>query len=256
MLSKEKLLNIFEDEEITEAIKIYEKYKLAYEKNITVFSNGFYPPNIWSYFEKNINSNILLVESNGFVPESERRMISFNNDYGIQFPVDIIKIVNKSSFSSLKHKDFLGGILSLGIERNKIGDIVVKGKTAYLPVVNEISSYILNNLLYIGKSPINATILENLEEIPKTSFEEIVINVSSLRVDSIVAKLCNISRAKAIETLGSGKILIDYVKSKDKSQEIVKGSRLTIRGNGKYVVGDIVGETRSGKLKVKIKKYI
>ena len=256
MLSKEKLLNVFTDEDIIDATKIYEKYKLAYEKDITVFSNGFYPPNIWSYFEKNLNSNIFLVESNGLFQEAERRMISFNNNYGMDFPIDIIKVMNKSNFSNLKHKDFLGGILSLGIERNKIGDIVVKDNTAYLPVINDISNYILSNLSYIGKSPVEVTILNTLDEMPQVDFEEIVINVSSLRIDSIVAKLCNLSRSKAIEELDSGKVLIDYVKAKDKSQEIIKGSRLTIRGSGKYLVGDIVGETRSGKQKVRIKKYI
>ncbi|VYU62962.1 RNA-binding protein [Clostridium tertium] len=256
MLSKEKLLNVFTDEDIIDATKIYEKYKLAYEKDITVFSNGFYPPNIWSYFEKNLNSNIFLVESNGLFQEAERRMISFNNNYGMDFPIDIIKVMNKSNFSNLKHKDFLGGILSLGIERNKIGDIVVKDNTAYLPVINDISNYILSNLSYIGKSPVEVTILNTLDEMPQVDFEEMVINVSSLRIDSIVAKLCNLSRSKAIEELDSGKVLIDYVKAKDKSQEIIKGSRLTIRGSGKYLVGDIVGETRSGKQKVRIKKYI
>ncbi len=78
----------------------------------------------------------------------------------------------------------------------------------------------------------------------------------SLRLDSIVSKLANVSRSKAIELLDSSKVLVNYVKSKDKSQELVKGTRLTIRGNGKYIIGDIIGETRSGKQKIIIKKYI
>lgn len=256
MLSKEKLLSIFTDEDIIDATKIYEKYKLAYEKDIPVFSNAFYPPNIWSYFEKNLNGNNFLVESNGLFPEAERRMISFNNNYKIEFPINIIKIMNKSNFSNLKHKDFLGGILSLGIERNKIGDIVVKGNIAYLPVINEISNYILSNLSYVGKSPVEVTLLTDMEDMPEVDFEEFVINVASLRIDSIVAKLCNFSRSKAIEIIDSGKVLIDYVKAKDKSQEITKGTRITVRGSGKFLVGDIIGETRSGKQKVRIKKYI
>ena len=167
-----------------------------------------------------------------------------------------MQIRNKSNFSNLRHKDYLGAILSLGIDRNKIGDVVVKDDRAYVPVMEDISSYILNNLASIGKSPVEISILYDLVDLPSIDFDEISINVQSLRLDSVVAKLANISRSKAIELLDSSKVLVNYVKSKDKSQELLKGTRLTIRGNGKYIVGDIIGETRSGKQRIIVKKYV
>ena len=144
----------------------------------------------------------------------------------------------------------------MGIDRNKIGDVVVKNDRAYVPIMEDISSYILNNLSSIGKSPVEINLLYDLGELPSIDFEEISINVQSLRLDSVVAKLANVSRARAIELLDSSKVLVNYVKSKDKSQELLKGTRLTIRGNGKYIVGDIIGETRSGKQRIIIKKYV
>ena len=256
MLSKVDYIKYFTDENLNEAIKIYENYKLAFEKDITIFSNSFCSPNIWSFFEKNCHNNNFKIMTNGIFEEAERRMISFNNNYNINYPIEVLKIKNKSSFSNLQHKDYLGAILSLGIERNKIGDLIVKGNAAYVPVIEDISEYILNNLSLIGKSPVEIDVLHNIEGLPSMDFEEITINISSLRLDSVVAKITNLSRSKSIDLLGNNKVLINYVKSKDKSHEIIKGDRLTIRGSGKYIVGDIIGETKSGKKRVIIKKYI
>lgn len=256
MLSKEVISKSFVEDDAKEAIKIYENYKLAYDKDITIFTNSFCPPNIWNFFYKYCKSNDFFIETNGVFEEAERRMISFNNTYNIDYPICVLEIKNKSNFSNLKHKDYLGAILSLGIERNKLGDIVVKGDKAYLPIIEEISDYVQLNLTHIGKSPVEINIVYNIVDIPSVDFEEILINVSSLRVDGIVAKIANISRSKSIEIIESGKVLVDYVKAKDKSQELVLGSRLTIRGSGKYIIGKIIGETRSGRQRIIIKKYI
>ncbi len=256
MVTKEFLVKNFSEDDINEAIKIYENYKLAFEKDITIFSNSFCSPNIWSFFEENCQSNYFKIVTNGIFEEAERRIIAFNNTYNIKYPIDILEIKNKSNFTKLKHKDYLGAILSLGIERNKIGDIVVKEDKAYVPILEDISSYVVNNLSSIGKSPVEISFIEDLGDLPSVDFEEILINVPSLRLDSIVSKLANVSRSKAIELLDSSKVLVNYVKSKDKSQELVKGTRLTIRGNGKYIIGNIIGETKSGKQKIIIKKYI
>lgn len=254
MIKKEQLSINF-PEEGNNIIKIYEKYKLAYEKGITVFLKEFVPPNVWMYFIRNQDSNIS-IQSNGLFEEAERRILSFNNDYNLDYPIRTIKIKNKSNFSNLKHKDYLGSILALGIERHKIGDIVVKNDEAYLPVVDDISDYILSNLRTIGKSPVSVEILDENELIPNFDFEVIQINVSSLRADSLVSKLSNISRSKAVEAIEEGKVLINYSKAKDKSQDIESGDRITIRGIGKFIVGDLNGTTKRGKEKILIKKYI
>ena len=254
MIKKEHLMINFPEEGIN-ITKTYEKYKLAYEKGITVFLNEFVPPNVWMYFVKNEDSNIS-IQADGLFEEAERRVLAFNNDYNIEFPIKIIKIKNKSNFSNLKHKDYLGSILALGIERNKIGDIVVKGDEAYLPILEDIADYVLVNLTTIGKSPVKIEVIENLDEVPRFDFETIQVNVASLRADSLVSKLANVSRSKAVETIEEGKVLINYSKARDKSQDIQCGDRITIRGIGKFIVGDLNGTTKSGKEKILIKKYI
>lgn len=256
MISKEFYLKNFSDENINEAIKVYEDYKLSYEKDISIFSNIFCSPNIWSFFQNNYVNSDFVVETNGVFNEADRRIIAFNNKYNMEYPIHILEIKNKSNFGELKHKDYLGAILALGIERNKIGDILVKDRKAYVPIIDDISKYIINNLTHIGKSPVEIKLLLNSTNLPSFDFEELTINVSKLRLDSIISKITNISRTKAIQLIDTGKVLVNYTKAKDKSQEVWKGTKLTIRGNGKYILGDIIGETRSGKKRVLIKKYI
>jgi len=252
---KEKIAKYFTDDDRNDALNLYEKYLLARDKNITVFGKNFYTPNIWMWFEKNLSSNDLKIESNGLLDDSERRMISFNNIYKSPFPMKLIKIESTSKFSNLTHRDFLGGILSLGIERNKIGDLLVNNNTCYVPVHEEVEDFIVYNLNRISKVICNVKVVDDFEFLPKVNFEEEVVLVSSLRIDGIVSKIINISRSKAQAMIEQGQVLIDYVKIKDKSYELKGKERITIRGSGKFILGNSIGNSKSGRIKVIIKKY-
>lgn len=254
-MDKKSILINFGEEDKDDVINLYEKYRLSLERDIPLFGNNFYSPNVWKYFEMHLGSKEFKVESNGLFEDSERRMISFNNLYNIPYPMKVLKITNGSHFSNLTHRDFLGAILSLGIKRNKIGDLLVKDNICYLPVCEDIADFIIGNLSSVGKSPCEISILDENLELPTFDFKELIILVQSLRIDSIVAKLNNVSRAKAQSLIDSGKVLIDYNEPKSKGEEVAQGQRITIRGNGKFILGDIIGTSKSGKFKVEIKKY-
>ncbi|WP_238900813.1 YlmH/Sll1252 family protein [Clostridium sp. YIM B02500] len=252
---KERIAKYFTDDDRNDALNLYEKYLLARDKNITVFGKSFYTPNIWMWFEKNLSSNDLKIESNGLLDDSERRMVSFNNIYKSPFPMKLIKIESTSKFSNLTHRDFLGGVLSLGIERNKIGDLLVNNNTCYVPVHEEVEDFIIYNLNRISKVICNVKVVDDFEFLSRVNFEEVVVLVSSLRIDGIVSKIINISRSKAQAMIEQGQVLIDYVKIKDKSYELKGQERITIRGFGKFIVGNSIGNSKSGRIKIIIKKY-
>ena len=160
-MDKKTILMNFEEDEKNEVLNLYEKYNLAYEKNITIFGNDFYTPNIWRFFEKNFNTDSFKVDSYGGFKDCERRMISFNNIYDSSYPIKILKIESTSKFTNLGHRDYLGAVLGLGIRRNKIGDLLLKENVCYLTVCEEIEEFLVNNLNSIGKSPCKVTVLEN-----------------------------------------------------------------------------------------------
>ena len=252
---KEKINRYFTDQDRADALNLYERYLISKDKNIPMFGKNFYTPNIWSWFEKKLSSKDFKVETNGFFEDAERRMISFNNVYENPFPMKLIKIQNTSKFSNLTHRDFLGGILSIGIERNKIGDLLVDKNICYVPVYDEIENFVVYNIDKISKVVCSAEVIEDFELLPKVNFKEEIILVSSLRIDGIISRIINISRSSAVTMIEQGQVLINYVKIKDKSYELKGEERITIRGFGKFILGNCIGNSKSGRIKIVIKKY-
>lgn len=254
-MDKKTIIKGFDEEDRVHVLNLYEKYMLAIEKDIPIFGNDFYPPNIWKFFERFMGTKDFKVTSWGYFEEAERRMISFNNIYEIPYPMRVLKIENSSKFTKVSHRDFLGSVLGLGIKRNKLGDLLIQDGTCYVAVCEEIVDFILTNLVSVGKSPCKVTLLDEDFVIQGPELKEEVILVSSLRIDSIVSKLTKLSRGKAQGVIEEGKVLLDYNTVRDKSREVVNGERITIRGFGKFILGDIIGNSKSGKYRVLIKKY-
>ena len=166
MISKDEILRSFPKEDIEEVLKVYQTMNLAYSKGITTFTNFFCKPNIWNYFIEKFDSKNFRVEAKGAFDECDRRILVFNNIYNIPMPYRILKINNKSKFNNLSHKDYLGSIMALGLEREKLGDLRVIDDYAVLPIYEEITDYIIGQLKNVGKAPI--TVEEIYEEnLPK-----------------------------------------------------------------------------------------
>lgn len=252
---KNSILYYFDEEDRAEVLNLYEKYELAWNKDIPLFGNNFYSPKIWKYFQEKLATKDFRIDSNGIFEEAERRMIAFNNVYDSPFPMEVLKIVNLSKFKKLSHKDYLGSILALGIRRNKIGDLLVCEEECYVVVCEEIKDFIISNLTVVGRCPCRVELVNEETTLPKINFKEEVILIQSNRIDSIVSKLAKVSRNTAQSMIEEGKVLIDYNRVQGKSEEVSKGQRITIRGVGKFILGEFVGNSKKGKIKVIVKKY-
>ncbi|WP_072987593.1 YlmH/Sll1252 family protein [Clostridium cavendishii] len=244
---------MFRKESFEEATKLYDKFKIARGKGYTVFTKELYTPDIWKVLE-DISDNFIKIDSYGIFEEAERRIIAFNN-YEECFPLDLIKITVKNKFITLNHRDFLGSIMSLGINRNRIGDLTVKDNTCYLSAHREVTTYLLDNLIKIRNSNCELHIIENEKDYPKVSYDAKTINVNSLRLDAVVASIANVSRSEALILLKSGKVLLNYYVQNEKSKDISLKDKITIRGYGKFIVNEYLGSSKSGRLKIEILKY-
>lgn len=251
-MDKKQFLTYFSQDNIEDATRIYDKYKLAMLKGITLYTKEFYTPEVWTSLQQLRNEDVSIT-CDGVFEEAERRLISFNN-YGSS-PIDLIKVTVNNKFVTLTHRDFLGSIMSLGVMRNRIGDLIVKDNYCYFPVHEEVASYILTNLVKIRNSTCKCEIVEDFENIPSINYEEKNINVNSLRLDCLVAAISNESRNNACALISGGKVLVNYVVEIEKSKELKLESKLTIRGLGKFIIKDILGNSKSGRLKLKILKY-
>ena len=255
-MNKEAFNNLFKNKTDLDVLKLYDIYERAKSRGISLFTEDFYPPAIWKILEKVSNKNFN-IESNGIFEDCDRRVIAFNKSEWSDYPIKLVEIRCNTKFSKLEHKDYLGSIMALGIKREKIGDVILKGDNiCYLATYEKIAFFIIDNLHKVKKLSCECRILDDFsEEIPKIEFEEKVINVASKRLDGIVAELANISRSKACDLISKGLVLVDYVQVTDKSYEVEEDIRITIRKIGKFKVKETLGTTKSGRLKITVLKY-
>lgn len=256
-MNKKSFLNSINYEDKTLLANLYDKILLCEKTNKTMFSHEFYPPVIWNELVKISNNFSVNFYSNGIFEESERKMICISVDETVQeYPIKIIKITNKSKFKELKHKDFLGTIMSLGIVREKIGDLKLQDNICYAAASIDVIDYIKLSLDKISNCPCDIEILDIKDcNLPKSNFEEKIIITTSIRADCFVSSLCNLSRNKVVDFIKSGKILVNYMEINKKDKNINIGDVVTVRGYGKYKIFELIGTTQRDRKKFLIKKY-
>ena len=179
--------------------------------------------------------------------------------YGCKEDLGITQLeIRGSGYAHLTHRDYLGSILGLGIERSVIGDIAVTdGSCAVVFVSVTVAEYIIENLVKVGRDKVSVgkIALPQGFTVPH-SFVSLHLAAASDRADAVVAAVTGLSRTEAKELCTSAAIDIDYVTREDPDARIAPGSTVSIRGFGKYIVDSFDGKTRSGRLKLSVRKYV
>lgn len=172
-------------------------------------------------------------------------------------PFDCVKIspVNKKFAEALSHRDYLGAIMNLGIERSMIGDILIKEDGAYVFVLKRMTPYLTENLTTIRHTTVQAELCEELKEPLSPEFEEISGTVSSLRLDSIVALCGRLSRTKAAQYIEGEKVFLNGQLMLSPSRTVKEGEILSIRGIGKFLFSQAGGQTKKGRTSVTFLRY-
>jgi len=257
-MDKNYFLNSISCEDKNLISSIFNKLQIAEKTNKVIFTNDFLSPSLWNQISTACEKYKIKSFANGIFEDADRRMVAFStNDEPVMYPINLLKISNNSKFSTLGHKDYLGAMMSLGIKREKLGDLIIEDTICYAPVCSDISSYIINNLNTIGNCPCEVSEHDyTSQELPQRKFKERVIISTSLRLDGMVSAICNISRNSSVELISGGKILVNYFQCLKKDKVIKNSDTLTIRGYGKFKVAEIIGSTQKDRLKIAIKEYI
>ena len=178
-------------------------------------------------------------------------------DYSSIFKVIRVKLPNELK-GTYSHRNYLGGIIKIGIKREKIGDIITSKNGADIIVLKESVRYVLEGLKQLTRfskaefEELNIDEL-NIEE-PKTELLNIII--PSMRIDSIVSEIIRTSRAKATGIIKEERVFINHELVLKGSKEVKVNDIITVRGKGRFKIGDILNNTKKGNLVVEIAKYI
>ena len=170
------------------------------------------------------------------------------------FPIQTITVTFRTC-DQLSHRDFLGALLSLGIERETLGDFLIEDGRCVFFVREEISQFILMQVKKIGR--VGVTLKEGAEfPLPMgRGFTEFSFVVASPRLDCVTAALVGYSREKSGAAIKAGLVTQNYQVAMTTSQKVDVGDKISIRGKGKFVLDRIGPMTKKGRLSIFGRKY-
>ena len=166
--------------------------------------------------------------------------------------------VKGSGFRDLTHRDYLGSILGLGLERDAIGDILIPdAHNAILFTDTRVGDFLKTSLEKVATDTVKVgRVPEGTSLAGTRRLQPISDTVASERLDCVVAALCNFSREKAQMTVRSGLCELDYETVEDCSATVVAPAVISVRGYGKFAVHAFDGTTRKGRVRLVAWKYI
>ena len=196
-----------------------------------------------------------LQRSWGGYPQAQRRcyaLLPFAMD--IEFPVCVLKASYQPRFGKLTHRDVLGAFMHQGIERAQLGDILIEERDIYVMAMEPISAYLIDQVTKIRHTSLRFERYEGvLHHTP--SFEVRQYNVSSLRMDAVVAALCRLPRAKAASLIASGMVKVNDLPLETSSSLCHNNSTVSIRGHGRFQFIEVKHTTKKNRFVIEVRVY-
>lgn len=194
----------------------------------------------------------------GGYEDAERKMLMFFPEYMEIDPNEFMCIlrVKYSTKGKLSHRDFLGSLMSLGITRENIGDILVSDGLAQVIVKREMADFLQLNLSKAAKASLECEIAPLSELfIPETEAKEITDTLASLRLDAACASAFSMSRGSAAKLIEAKKVYVNDLPCEKCDKQLSEGDKIRIKGFGRAFLSETGGTSRKGRTFVKFKVY-
>ena len=195
-------------------------------------------------------------------PEAERCMAAFfdgDSPAPEDFPLRAIRIEWNAKFANPGHRDLLGAVMGLGIERDATGDIAMgtyrDKPCAYLFATEEMADYIAASLEGAGRAAVKATLAEETPEIAPPEGTLLRVTVQNERLDAVLAAGCRLSRAEAQRLIAAGLVKLNHVPNLHADARLKVGDLISARGYGRLRVEALPGESRRGRQIVALFRY-
>ena len=193
---------------------------------------------------------------------AERVVVRFGDEddigYDEPFPISILKISPKSQkfADKLSHRDFLGSLMNLGIERRCLGDIAIIDNGGYLFCLSDIADYISESLTRIKHTEVTVSKIDTIPSGELYKTERRTVQASGERLDAIIAKVFSLSRDDAQRLFAKRLVFlsgreVDSVSKAPKADEVV-----SVRGYGRFIYRGVQSLSKKGKLNIEVDVYI
>ncbi len=206
------------------------------------------------------NYEQLVIASYGGYERAERIRIAFvDNQYNgpVDFAIIPLAIKWDPRFRLITHRDVLGSLMSLGIERDQLGDIILVGGGAQILVTEGMADYITQHFTKIAMVPVSVTPMEPEDiQTKEERVKEVRTTVPSMRLDAVASSGFSVSRTKLVEAVNAGLIQVNWKPTKGPSQEVKVGDIISMRGRGRMKVEAVTGMSRKGRVGVHLIRYL
>lgn len=200
-------------------------------------------------------------ETYGGYEFSERQMVAFLPDalcYEKDYPIVALKIepIHQKFAESLSHRDYLGAILNLGIDRCKIGDILVEDNYAIVFVQKNLEVFLIDELNRVRHTSMIVTPIDMEAYHYQPKVKEIKGTVSSVRLDSLLSLAFGNSRSKLVAYIENGKVFVNGKLITSNGYQIKEQEIVSVRGLGRFRFCEVISQTKKGRYYVTLELYV
>lgn len=240
--------------------RLIETANSAYYKNIVTYTD-FLNLNELKILYSTLNEfPAVRLETFGGYNPAERQMAAFIPDalyYETEYPIICVKAepASKKYADTLSHRDFLGAVLNLGIDRSRIGDIIINENTGYIIASSAFSEYLCDELTRVKHTNVKTSLYPLASVSAVQNFEEICGTVASYRLDSILALAFSTSRSSVSGLAEDGVVFINGKQTLSNSYVLKPEDVVSVRGKGKFIFRESVSQTKKGRFYIKILRY-
>ena len=190
---------------------------------------------------------------------AERKILRFLPDWaeGEQGELAFLRADFHGPDSALTHRDILGSLMGLGVERDRLGDILVSPHSADIAAAPSLRDFFLREWGEAGRVRLTVTEIgrEDLE-VPQAQVKTVRDTVSSLRLDAVAASGFSLARGKAADAIAAGRVSLNHRECLKPDRAVAQGDIITCRGLGKCVVKSVGGQSRKGRIILEIERYL
>ena len=188
---------------------------------------------------------------------AERRMAGFyaGGAEALSFPIRRLRVDWNARYGSIGHRDILGALMGLGIERETLGDIAMLKEGALLFVHEDMADYVAANLENCGRVKVRVSPCGEEVAPPEPEGTLLYRTVPSQRLDAVLAATCDLSRQKAQEMIRAELVKVDHAVETRADARLEAGSLVSARGLGRFRVQEVAGLTRKGRVGLRLFVY-
>ena len=193
---------------------------------------------------------------------AERVMIRFGDEesfgYSVPFPIVCIKAepVSQKFADKLTHRDFLGALLNLGIERSTLGDIPILDNVGYIFVKEDIAGFIISELTRVKRTDVKLSIVDALPEGELYKTERRRVQANGERLDAVISKVFSLSREEGQSLFSKKLVFVDGRLCENTSYIPKRNERISVRGYGRMVYLGYESTSKKGKLNIEVDLYV